>query len=299
MLQAIALIPGRFIFGNISGFSNNLSSRLRMCKMRWSTKKWYRSRDFTPEVKVKSKLLRENGFVSFTNHASQSNSRGTDLNKRVAEQFEQLLNDPAQTIGSKNGEIIHIINPVYNIPEIKELIPEEVLHTIEDYFKTPLKVKAVRAWRNNHVNRLDENKTDVFSNTWHNDNYPYWGVKLFWIVSDTVDRRSGAFRFHSIESSKSIARKIGFFHRSKITNSVKSLLLSDASIQYFEGKIGDICICNTQACLHAASNPEKGLHRDIVQFEIIPNISVTEGYEKLMVNLDDDRGELTKVFNPV
>lgn len=171
-----------------------------------------------------------------------------------------------------------------------------MLHTVDSYFKTPLKVEAVRAWRNSHVSGLVENKTDIFSNCWHNDNYPYWGVKIFWIVSDEVTRRSGAFRFHNIKSSKSIAKKTNFFHRTKIMKSVENSLLSNSNVNYFEGKVGDMCICNTPACVYADSNPEKGSHCDIIQFEIVPSRYEADFYDKLLRNLPNDRAELTKVF---
>ena len=59
--------------------------------------------------------------------------------------------------------------------------------------------------------------------------------------------------------------------------------------KYFEGNIGDACICNVQECLHAASVPKEGTFRDILQFEIHPDSGGFKDKKKLFENVPKDR----------
>jgi len=216
--------------------------------------------------------------------------------EEVARKFQEFINDPRHIVGSENGEILHIINPILAIPEIKELFTDRIVQAIECYFQCPITIKTVRAWRTSHVSEVDQDRQDVFSNTFHNDNYPYWGVRVFLLVSKEVTRRSGAFRFHDKPNSKRIARKLGFFHRAKMSSALKRLLLSPGNLNYFEGEMGDVCVCNTQVCIHGASIPEEGLHRDVIQFEVYPSWSSDIKSGQLFANVNDDLEELTEIY---
>ena len=56
-----------------------------------------------------------------------------------------------------------------------------------------------------------------------------------------------------------------------MSKSAREKLLDPQTIEYFEGNMGDAALCNTQECLHAASIPEEGSFRDMIQFVIHPS----------------------------
>src|SRR5436305_391580 len=51
----------------------------------------------------------------------------------------------------------------------------------------------------------------------------------------------------------------------------RRLLDDPGLVKHFEGGLGATCLLNPQLCLHAASVPREGAHRDIVQFNLAPS----------------------------
>src|SRR5205814_176265 len=151
------------------------------------------------------------------------------------------------------------------IPEIAELLSDAVCRTLLSYYRCAFRLQAVQVWRNHHVPQIDNDRDDVFSNTFHNDGTPATGVHLLVLLNDGVTRETGAFRFHDRAASERIMRSLGYFHRGLMTEGMKAALLDPRSLQYFEGNTGDALLCNTQHCLHAASVPRAGAFRDMLQ----------------------------------
>lgn len=287
--QVFTNIPCRYYYGNVAGFSNNFHSNKNMKKIRQQIEKDDPKNKLNSECN-NSKNLIINGFVKL-----QSNQDKNNLFE-VQKQFRSLINDPEISIGGSNGATRHIINPINHISGIKDLLSDEIINIIRSYYKTNLEVHTVRAWRNNHVSGVDADREDVFSNTFHNDNYHSWGLRLFIVLSDNVSKKSGAFRFYDIKTTKEIVRKFGFLHRNYMLPYVRKFFSSKEKLQYFEGTLGDACICNTQLCLHGAGMPEKGMDRDVIQFEIYP--SSNRGTQELIFkNVQDDRKELLSIFS--
>ena len=129
---------------------------------------------------------------------------------------------------------------------------------------------------------------DTFSNTFHNDHSPVTGLRVFILLSDNVTRETGATRFHNKVRSKEIVRSLKYFHRFKLSNESIKQLNDPNKLKYFEGGIGDVCICNTQECLHAASIPKKGTLREILQFEVYPVARNIESKETIFEMVLED-----------
>ncbi len=287
--QIISNIPGRYIYGNVAGFKNNFSSNLQIKKIRREIKSssldynMYRPNDL-------SNHLNEKGFLKVKSEMDLINLR------EIQDNFNALINDPENSIGGVNGAIRHIINPVKHEPKIINLLSNEIINTIRRYYQTEITVHTIRAWRNNHVDNINENREDVFSNTFHNDNYHSWGIRVFVLLSNEVSKKNGAFRFFEKTNTKKIVRKFGFLHRNFLSPGVRDFLEKKEDMLYFEGELGDVCICNTQLCLHGAGMPEKGTHRDIIQFEIYPAFNNGRP-ETIFANVKDDESELISVFS--
>ena len=126
----------------------------------------------------------------------------------------------------------------------------------------------MRLWRNVHV-PPEFAEQDVYSNLWHNDPHSVTTMRLFVYLSDGVTRETGALRFHSIANTKRIIRA-GYVRRRAILPPARRLLDDPRLVMYFEGGLGATCLLNPQLCLHAASVPREGAHRDIVQFNLAP-----------------------------
>ena len=68
---------------------------------------------------------------------------------------------------------------------------------------------------------------------------------------------------------------------------VMNRLLNQKSLQYFEGNSGDCTIVNTQECIHAASIPKKNSYRDMLEFDIYPDIGNVKEAKKLFLTAAD------------
>lgn len=122
----------------------------------------------------------------------------------------------------------------------------------------------------------------------HHDYLPVTSLRVFVLLSDNVTRETGAFRFHDKSTSRQIIRKMGYFHRYLLTNSMRKRLINPETLNYFEGNIGDSCIVNTQECLHAASIPKLGSHRDMLEFVIYPITGPLSHGQELFEKAPDD-----------
>lgn len=189
----------------------------------------------------------------------------------IRQKFQQLLDDPVESIdiGPRLKSAIRgIVDPVGRIPEIQELISDDLRRILAAYYGTHFKVEHVRAWRNVHVDGPLA-RQDVYSNLWHNDQDPVTLLRLFVYLSDGVTRETGATRFHSIPVTKQIIRR-GYLRRRAILPPARRLLEDERRIAYFEGGTGSACLLNPQLCLHSATVPKRGVHRDMLQLTIAP-----------------------------
>ena len=73
---------------------------------------------------------------------------------------------------------------------------------------------------------------------------------------------------------------------------MRQRLINPFTLKFFEGNLGDVCICNTQECLHAASVPKLGTFRDMLQFEIYPTSGAVLMVEDVLKNLPPDNALL-------
>jgi hypothetical protein len=191
------------------------------------------------------------------------------LLQSVIQQYNRLIEDDTSSVRSPNGATRFIYQPRERIPEAQQLLTHELASIVRAYYGCSFRVKSLRAWRNYHVPGVDD-RSDVFSNTFHQDGYEVTGLRVFVLLCNGVRRDTGAFRFHDKHISRKIVRSLGFFHRSVMTEGVRRRLADSSTLRFFEGEAGDVCVCNTQECLHGAGIPKAGTFRDVVQFEIVP-----------------------------
>ena len=126
--------------------------------------------------------------------------------KSVSEGFENRK----EHIISPNGASIFIIEPEQN-KLIQALFSKKIIDTLVAYYGCAIRINTVRVWRNISVASVDPNRHDVFSNTFHHDNYRVTGLRVLFCRG--VYATHWCFRSHDKLVSRKIIRSFGYFHR--------------------------------------------------------------------------------------
>ena len=251
-----------FWYGNTAGWNANYGAWKELTQLRQVFKNSYGDK-FSTECEHRDEL-KDKGFILLKQAIDQSSISA------VSKHVKTIFSSKGLYGTSPNGASLHIFEPEKD-ESFKQLLTPQIKGIIESYYGCAFRVNTVRVWRNNHVPGADNNRHDVFSNTFHHDNSKVTGLKVFILLVDGVTKETGALRFHDSKTSTSIVRNFGYFHRFMLTKSMVKRMTDPKSLKYFEGNAGDCAIINTQQCLHAASIPKLGSYRDILQFEIYPN----------------------------
>lgn len=268
IIFGIINLPSYIIFGNSAGYLNNILSIRDINKI-------IKYRNFN-RISQQTIYLVDNGYYIF--ELPQK-----DLIYKIKNQVDDCLNDPSKFYYSNNGKS-KIIKNSFRIDGIIELL-RGVDNIIREYYcGKSYKIKSIRIWQNLSVDNIKENDHDVFSNTFHCDNYKISGLRVFYYLNDGVNRDTGAFRFHSKPNTQSIMKSFGYLHRAITLGRMKRKITNPLTLKYFEGGLGSAAIVNTQQCLHAASVPKMGSYRNIIQFEIYPDFKNQRNLEDIIIS---------------
>jgi hypothetical protein len=249
----------RLYYGNDAGFLQNFKARRELRRLQAQAPVPAAADDH------RSDRLRRDGYLTL------GRPHAPELIERIRGRIDQLVQDPATSLalGPRVRDAIRgVVDPLERVPEIAQLLTDDIASVLRGYFGTHFRVEHVRVWRNVHVpGRLSEQ--DVYSNLWHNDQDPVTLLRLFVYLTDGVTRETGATNFHDIATTRQIIRR-GYLRRRAILPPARRLLDDPARIRYFEGDAGSACLLNPQLCLHRATVPREGSHRDMVQFTLAP-----------------------------
>jgi len=273
-----SIIP-KIIFGNTIGFKYNMIANSELAKFRKS---------FKGISNLKENIVSNSDSLTKYGYITLPKVLDAVITKTVKEKYDAMIEDPKWSVSSPNGFTRFLNDPIKHIPEVVDLLCPEIFDTIQSYYKTAFRIESVRAWRNYHVPGYDPDRMDAFSNTFHNDYLPVTGLRVFILLSDGVTRETGATKLHDKVRSKEIVRSLKYFHRFKLSQKSINYLNDPNKLIYFEGGLGDACICNTQECLHAASIPKKDTLRDVLQFEIYPAEGNVEDKETIFKQVPED-----------
>jgi hypothetical protein len=259
----LSTVP-QFVFGNSVGLKHNIVPRIELQRLRMT----YRSRtaDHDREAVARARELKSNGVSIF-----REQNDITPLTA-IKHKLKLIYEDEQYYLYSPNRTQKRIINPLEVLPELKALFPDIIANTIIAYYGCPFRILSIQVWRNLGVACDDRarNKLDYMSNTLHNDYWPVTHLRVFTILSDNVTKRTGALRYHGKQATKSIMRSFNYFHRFLLPRKSFNRLYHPDRLNYFEGRLGDSSLVNTQEVLHGSSVPDEGTFRDIVQFLIVP-----------------------------
>lgn len=272
--QGLAAAGPKLWYGNSAGLHANRGARSELRRLRRATTSGQLSACGAID-RERAQRLEADGYLSLPRMVDETTL--TTIRAGVVAAFE----DPARSVDSPNGATRFLLEPEKTVPGLGALLTDEICRAVAAYYGCGLRVESVRVWRNHHVPGIDGNTDDRFSNTFHHDNCPVSGLRVFVLLNDGVTRETGAFRFHDRQTSERLVRSPGFFHRNMMSKAMRRRLIDPQTLRHFEGDAGDTCICNTQQCLHAASVPRAGSFRDILQFEVYPDAGPLRSGEEL------------------
>jgi|UPI0003785DD0 hypothetical protein len=258
--RILLTLPSRIIFGNTISFPNNI-------------KPYFHKLNFIKRPIYKALYNSRNSEIKDLGFKKIKYNLNNNLIKSISAKFEQYISDDSICKFGTDKKSRHLYDPLKYIPEIKDL---EILYKNEakNFYSGEYKVHSSIAWRiYSDASYNKENKKYLYSNYWHFDDLPKDLLKVFILLSDNVNKNSGATRVIDVPTSKKLARTFKFVDNalpSITTPRVDKYVYRNDKINYFEGNKGDVYICNTPRCLHAATIPEEGKIRDLIQVELYP-----------------------------
>jgi hypothetical protein len=177
--------------------------------------------------------------------------------------YQQQLNSVTKEESSQNVPAFDFKN---KIPELKKIVNDELINTLNHYWKSHFRVDRVSLYRNFHVPDDVRKEEEILSDRWHMDSGDPSRIKLFLMLNDVTEDH-GPFHVISRENSKEIYR--GGYNRNKEGFS-DSLVKDSANVIKATGPAGTAMLANTHMCLHRAGVPKKGNIRDVVSIRFEP-----------------------------
>ncbi len=158
---------------------------------------------------------------------------------------------------------IRLKDGIGKLPEICDVITDDIMRTVESYFQSFFKIYWVQVYRT-----VPTREPPDASFLWHLDNCPRQVVKLMVYLTDTFES-TGAFRLKPRALSAELIRR-GFWDRSA-KEQFASVLEDDATTTVFEGPKGTRILFLNWGCVHRAKHPQVA-HRDVAVFNFVPSL---------------------------
>ena len=248
---------GRGFFKNTNGLINNAAGQSKIAKARLLS-------DYEPTHNQKTRQLKSEGHVTLGQIADEE----TIIS--IREQYEELIESPEHSYARSeyDGEVYSrsIYRMHEKIPELSELLTDEVMEIVQDYYQSYLTVKHLDAWRNHHVPEDVLQETEIYSDSWHCDGMVTDVVKLFVNLSD-VTEDDGPFHILSRDASRQLVND--GYERNR--DAMPDRHVDEEHVTRATGPAGTAMICTTWNCFHRAGHIEAGNTRDIIQFQFVPS----------------------------
>jgi hypothetical protein len=249
---------GKKIFGNTVGIKNNLSGSLKIVQKDTSNLNGENLSEISELIK-KQVLVLKNPYDS-------------KLIDSIRKKYNNLINNDKTSYetGIFEGKAYsrHVNKIQEHIEELPQLITDDIVDIVEGYYQGNFNVRYIGAWRNIHVPKDIEEKTELFSNNWHCDNRSTEYLKLFVTLEDITDD-DGPFHIMTQDRTKQLMKK-GF--GSRVDYNLSDEVINDPKfITKVTGKKGLAYFGNPQLCLHKAGTPAEGRKRDIIAFVFGPS----------------------------
>ncbi|WP_152626884.1 hypothetical protein [Streptacidiphilus carbonis] len=185
--------------------------------------------------------------------------------------YEEIIEDPSATVdmGGRIKEVVrYVVDPLNRVPGMRELLTPTVLDTLDAYYGGRWRVQHVRMWRIGHLTE-EQRQVHHYGNLWHCDQHPTSTLKFFVQLNEGVTAEGGAFRMHSVPSTRRIMRS-GYLGQHRVVGPARGMLDDPARVVPFDAPAGFGAFCNTTRCLHRAGIPPEGTTRGMAQFTFAP-----------------------------
>lgn len=194
------------------------------------------------------------------------------LIEEVREGYLKVIDDPTATVdmGGRIKEVVrYVVDPHIRVPAVRELLNAPVLDTLDGYYGGRWQVQHVRMWRIAHLPE-EERGVHHYGNLWHCDQHPTNTLKFFVQISEGVTAEGGAFRLHSVPTTRRIMRS-GYLGQGWAKGPAQRMLDDPRLVIPFDAPAGHGAFVNTTRCLHRAGIPPEGTTRGMVQFTFLPS----------------------------
>jgi hypothetical protein len=263
-LRRLSFAAGRFLYEDESPLHHHLKCHAVVGYRR--LRSGHRAREkgaFPPET------LRERGYVRLEGLYDPA------LVESIRAKLRACMKDPGHTAtrqrpGPDGRQYsLYLKSPAEVLPELSRLLSPPLIASLENHYRAHVDVLKLKVWRNLHVPPEVYTRREIFSNRYHCDHSRAPGLlKMFYLVDD-VGPDQGPFRVQPRPRTRELLRR-GWRNRDDYV--LPPEFVEDPEhVVPFTGPAGSVMIADTTSCLHRASNPAAGHHRDIVQFQLVPS----------------------------
>lgn len=215
-------------------------------------------------------ILSQEGFIRFDEILN------LDQIKEIKKYFEKKISESLFTPNGDNE--LKYNSLIFNVEKdkliekfnsIKSKIPR-ISNLLDDYYKTDYKLYNIFLQRNIGSTVIDNGTKNYFSNQWHNDQFKTSRLKFF-IYLDDVEEKNGPLKILNIKKTTEIMKNFSYISRRKMDDNLKQKLSELDKNSSVICKAGTMVFANVTKCLHRASLPKNGFHRDIFAGEFFVN----------------------------
>lgn len=255
---------GQKCFGNDSGLIANLVGQLVLQKDRLCSRLSPKDSGLASECKQ----LHQQGWVKL--EGIDFSDSLVSLSKKFEDYCQSNIVPDSQrleasTIGCSDDFFARF-------PEVKSILTTKLKAFIEQYYQSHFQILNVHLYRIFPVPQtLSDNKQyRPYGATacWHNDGSTVESIKMF-VLLDEVDESQGPMFVIGSDETKDIIRAKYFQYQQD--GLPGSDLEKSAKITKFTGQAGTVLFANPNTCLHRASIPTSGKHRDMLVFYLTSN----------------------------
>jgi len=251
-------ITGRKLFKNDAGLRHNILGKISQLK----TKK-------TIDVKAENTKISE---LDEKGYASLGIPFKTSDVENIISKYKQMIEDDEHSVirtEYKKKVYSRMISQVYKkIPQIANLLTDEIKDGLKQHYKGNFQVHHVLAWRNHHVPPEIIEEKKLFASNWHCDGRDTSRVTLFINLSDVTEEH-GPLHVQSKQRTKELI-KMGF--RGRHNYNLPEKVMEDPNYVVKNiGPPGTSVLCNPQLCFHRAGIPGPNKIRDIMEIRFKPS----------------------------
>ena len=254
------LYIGQKVFGNDSGLLANTvgNTALKLDQLRSKA-----SIKITNQFSTEVKHFRKHGWVKL-----EDIEFGETLDI-LKDKFDMYCENSIAP-DSQRLEVTSITNNnelFQRFPEIKSVLTNKLQDFITEFYEAHFTVLNVHIYRifsvPEQLKKSSKYRPYGATGCWHNDGSTVDTVKLFVLIDD-VNEENGPLRIiNSQDTSKSIRKNYYRYIHDGIPGKG---IDQNNNVVKFTGKRGSVLLANPNTCLHRASEPKPGKHRDMLVF---------------------------------